>query len=219
MPHGWIIRAKCALFLVAVVVGLQLTSARQKPSASPPLPFEDDGACPFEGCAYGEWVANAPVAIRTERRDNAPIIFRLRAGERVVALTGVVVTRKPGLVQFQEAARLESLGGPIQVAPGEILYLLTYQGEGFSKVWFKGRVFTDVDITDYLGEGCGGRPTRCAGRLIGRSQTEWWVRIRNQLGAEGWTRDAAKFDGKDELALTRGLGDFSAPGKRGDRDE
>jgi hypothetical protein len=212
--------ARCAFLLAAaIVLGQQLTSARQNPSALPPLPFEDVGACPFEGCSYREWVANAPIAIRTERRDDAPIVFRVQAGERVSALTGVVVTRQPGRVQFREAARLESLGGPIQVAPGETLYLLTYQGEGFSKVWFKGRLHTDVDITDFLDEGCRGKATRCVGRLIEESQTDWWVRIRNRLGNEGWTRETAKFDGKDELAWHEGSATPAVHGRRGDTNE
>ena len=198
-------RTRATLVAVAVVLGLQLISAGQPPSALPPLPYEDDGACPFEGCSYREWVATAPVTIRTERRDGAPVAFRVRAGQRVTALTGVVVTRRAGRVRFHEAAMLASLSGPIQVAPGDTVYLLTYQGEGFSKAWFKGRVYTDVDITDYIGGGCAATKSAaaCAGRLIEPWQADWWVRVRNQAGREGWTRETQKFDGKDALASAR----------------
>ena len=191
---------RAALVAIAVVVGVRFSGARQDRSASPPLPFEDVGACPFEGCTYREWVASAPMTIRTERRDSAPIAYRVRKGERVLALTGVVVTLTPGRVQFRAQARLDSATGPIQIAPGETLYLLTYQGEGFTKAWFKGHLYSDVDVTDFLDGACDTRPSRCAGRLIERSRTEWWVRVRNQLGKEGWTRDTQKFDGKDALA-------------------
>ena len=56
---------RAMLVAVAVVLGLQLISARQPPGALPPLPYEDDGACAFEGCSYREWDATAPVTIRT----------------------------------------------------------------------------------------------------------------------------------------------------------
>jgi hypothetical protein len=64
----------------------------------PPIPYEDAGACPFEGCAYREWIANAAVAIRADRHVTAPVAFSLREGEKVAALGGVVVTTRPGRV-------------------------------------------------------------------------------------------------------------------------
>ena len=77
--------------------------------------------------------------------------------------------------------------GPIQAAPGDILYLLTYQGEGFTKAWFKGRLYTDVDVTDFLSGACAGASPRCAGTLIERPRSEWWVRVRSRRGNEGWS--------------------------------
>jgi hypothetical protein len=183
----------------ALVLNLHAISAGQNPIVLPPVPFEDVGACPFEGCVYREWVANAPITIRQDRRDSAPIAFRLHVGERISALTGVVVTIKPGRVRFRQAATLNSASDPISVAPGDTLYLLTYQGEGFTKAWFNGRVYTDVDVTDFVTGACDSERARCTGRLIERSKTQWWVRVRNQSGNEGWTREPQKFDGKDDL--------------------
>src|SRR5687768_6860503 len=84
---------------------------------SPPVPFEDPGACPFEGCVYREWTANAAVRVRTERRIDAPVNYELRPGESVTALTGIVVTLKAGQVQFREPRNLSSSSGQIHIEP------------------------------------------------------------------------------------------------------
>ncbi len=171
------------------------TQTRQTP---PPLPFEDDGACPFEGCRYGEWTALTTVEVHSDRRTTAPVAFRVQPGERVTAVTGVVVTLRAGRVQFDRPQRLYTSAGPIDVSPDQTLYLLTYQGEGFTKAWFNGRLYHDVDASSVLNAVCR-TPGRCPGRVLEPARSEWWVQLRNQAGQIGWTRDAARFDGKSWL--------------------
>jgi hypothetical protein len=183
--------------LIALLSGAIGTSA-QGP-AVPPMPFEDAGACPFEGCVYREWTARAPVQVRAGRRLDTPVVFRLRAGERVTAVTGVVVTLRAGRVQFDKPQRLTTSAGPIEIQPGETLYLLTYKGEGFTKAWFKGKVYDDVDASSVINGACDKIPSRCPGRVLESSRTEWWVQVRNRAGQVGWTREAEQFDGKDAL--------------------
>lgn len=192
--------------LSAVLVGLHAGSAprvhgqSQSPLVSgPPVPFEDRGACPFEGCVYREWTARAALDVRTERRTDAPVVFTLGAKENVTALTGVVITVKAGRVQFREPTTLSTLSGPVRIEPGETLYLLTYQGEGFTKAWLRGKLYTDVDTVDFNNGVCDVQPSRCAGRIVEKSQTEWWVQVRNRLGRTGWTDQPERFDGKDAL--------------------
>jgi hypothetical protein len=193
-------RPLLALAALGVIAGSHAVSIAQSPvDLPPPVPFEDVGACPFEGCTYREWTAKESVAIRTARRINAPVAFRLRPGERVTAVTGVVITVKAGRVQFREPKNLNSANGSICIVPGQTLYLLTYQGEGFTKAWFNGRVYTDVDTVDFFNGVCETEPSRCTGRIIEKSKTEWWVQIRNRSGAVGWTHEPEKFDGKDAL--------------------
>lgn len=162
------------------------------------MPFEDDGACPFERCQYGEWTARTTVEVRAERRANAPVVFRVQRGERVTAQTGVVVTLRAGRVLFDRAQRLLTSAGPLDVPPGRTLYLLTYQGEGFTKAWFDGTVYQDVDGTSFLNALCS-VPGRCPGRVLEPARSEWWVQLRNQAGQVGWTREADRFDGKSPL--------------------
>lgn len=166
----------------------------------PPMPFEDAGACPFEGCVYREWIAKETIGVKTDRRDSSSVAFRVQPKERVTAVTGIVVTIKPGRVQFREPTMLATSGGNIDVMPSQTLYLLTYQGEGFTKVWFQGKVYTDVDTTAFMDSRCENDPSRCTGKVIEQSVTHWWVQIRNRRGQVGWTRETEKFDGKDALS-------------------
>lgn len=168
----------------------------------PPLPYEDAGACPFEGCKYREWQVNAAASIHAIRRDDSPILATVAKGEKVQALTGVVVTIKASRVQFDKTQQLSSSAGPIEVMPGQTLYLLTYLGEGNSRAWLNGTLYRWVDISGVTrADGwCGfGDRSRCAGRELEKPETQWWVQIRTAAGKVGWTRETTKFDGKDAL--------------------
>ena len=79
------------------------------------------------------WVANAPVEIRTDRTRTAPVAFTVGEGEKVTAVNGVVITTRPGRVEFDAPHDVDASGGRIHVEPGQTLYLLTSQGEGFMK--------------------------------------------------------------------------------------
>jgi hypothetical protein len=184
--------------LVATAVALLCVTASQGQGAdTPPLPFEDPGACPFEGCVYREWRAHESVKVHAERRDDSPVIFTVRKGQKVRALTGIVVTIRAGRAQFDKPQHLDASPRAIDIVPGQDLFLLTYQGEGFSKAWFQGQVYTNVDVTSVVNGACGTKPERCTGRVVDKSQTEWWVQIRNSSGQIGWTREPNQFGNKD----------------------
>ena len=192
-------RAHLWAVLVAALAAGCVAGEQVPVQTGPPIPYEDVGACPFEGCTYREWVANAPVEIRTERTLSSPVAFALTRGERVTAVTGVVITTRPGRVEFDMAQDIEASGGRIHVEPGQPLYLLTSQGEGFMKAWLNGRMYESVDTATFSNGGCAGGPRPCVGRLVERWQFEWWVQIRNAAGKIGWTREPDKFDNKDAL--------------------
>jgi hypothetical protein len=83
--------------------------------------------------------------------------------------------------------------------PGQTLYLLTYQGEGFTKAWFDGKVYADVDTASFMNAMCTTKPEQCTGKVVEKPQREWWIQIQNAAGQTGWTREPDKFDGKDSL--------------------
>jgi hypothetical protein len=174
-----------------------VATASSQTAQGPPVPYEDAGACPFEGCTYREWQANSAVEIHAERRTDSAVVSRIAKGERVQALTGVVVTIKAGRIRADTAQELPAEGGPLMLMPGQTLFLLTYQGEGHSKAWFNQRLYQWVDASKALNGACQFIPERCKGWTVERPQSEWWVQIRTASGKVGWTLDTGKFDNKD----------------------
>jgi hypothetical protein len=206
-----------AALLILTLTPSPVGATFQPDRSRPPMPYEDAGACPFEGCVYRAWHANDAVSVRQTRSPNAPIVFTVRKGEAITALTGVVVTTSPGQVLFRQPAdlawenletvdlagipvRRPSATGVLHVEPGETLYLLTYRGEGSTSAWFKGRLYKELDgATAFFNAACDVDPDRCAGQIVDRPQMVWWVQIRNAQGQTGWTNEPEKFDGKDAL--------------------
>jgi len=206
------------LAALTLAAGPSLVGASyQSASPGPAMPYEDAGACPFEGCVYRDWQSNDTVAVRTTRSAHAPTVFTVRKGDTITAVTGVVVTTSPGRVRFREPTDLTwwefeavNLGGVtvrrarrsgvLHVEPGETLYLLTYRGEGHTKAWFKGNLYEELDGALAFFNGiCDTDPTRCVGAIVEQPQRVWWVQIRNAKGQTGWTNEPDKFDGKDAL--------------------
>lgn len=189
-------------FVFTALVATVLTATGQRASdaaAGPPMPYEDVGACPFEGCVYREWVATAPVVVRTGRGENDPVAFTLRAGQPVQALTGIVVTTRPGRVTFRAPLDLPSTQGVVHVVPGDVLYLLTYHGEGDTTAWFKGRLYDALDGSEFFNAACEFSPDSCIGSIVEQPQRVWWVRLRGIGGRLGWSHETDKFDNKDAL--------------------
>ncbi len=187
------------ILALAAIVGSLGLAAQPAREPQPPMPYEDWDACPFEGCMYREWTALEPVAVRSARRTTAAIVFRLNTGDKVTALTGVVITTKPGRVRFVRPQDLDSSSGRIHIDRGQMLYLLTYQGEGFTKAWFDGSLYKDVDTASFHNGVCDVDPNQCSGKIVQPWQYEWWVQIRSRSGRVGWTNQPGKFDGKGSL--------------------
>jgi hypothetical protein len=165
---------------------------------TPPIPYEDAGACPFEGCVYREWTANRATDLYRERGTSSPVVSRVAAGDRVAALTGVVVTVAPGQFRARDAYSMSTQSGAIQMNPGDTAYLLTYEGEGTYTVWFDDVIHRGADVSGMLSGACR-PPDGCPGEIVAQPETVWWVRIRTAEGLEGWTNQPERFDGKDRL--------------------
>jgi uncharacterized protein YgiM (DUF1202 family) len=150
----------------------------------PKLPYTDIGACPFECCTYRDWTANKITVLRTKMSEGSQVAFRVKKGEKVRGMTGVVITTKAGVLK---ALKNTTAGDNdnIRVKTGELLYLLTYTGEGFYDTWFKGKVFS---YSFYDNKSL---------KLVSEPKSVWWVKIRNRRGQTGWTKLPDNFDNKD----------------------
>lgn len=163
-----------------MAVGCFVVAARAQ---GPRLPYSDPGACPFECCTYRNWTANKDTTIYTQMRDGASRAYTVRKGETVRGVTGVVITNRAGIAKAKVAV---TIGSRTRVAKGETIYLLTYQGEGFFKVWYKGRVISGVEIDEDKFN------------VTRQADAVWWVKIRNRQGKVGWSKLPDNFDNKDQ---------------------
>ena len=149
-----------------------------------PIPFlSDQGACPFEGCVYGEWTATKAVNIYKDRNTSSAILFSVSRGEKVQALTGVVDTY-PGIMEL-----INNYRDPYQfkkeILAGTILYIYTYLGENCYKTYYK-NAFVSLCLpasqSDY--------------KIVRKPRETWWVKVLRN-GKVGWSNEADKFTGKD----------------------
>ena len=115
-------------------------------------------------------------------KDTAPVSFRLKAGEKVQGVTGVVITTQPGIVRVLKKTTLAN----VSLKSGDQLFLLTNLGEGFSKIWFKGRIFEGdpYDESTY--------------KTIREGKSIWWVKVKNRKGQIGWSRQPENFGNVDQ---------------------
>jgi hypothetical protein len=160
-------------FLLPLAIGQELPA--------PQLPFYDWKACPFEGCRYDRWTAGIPVTVYGTWEENRRQVAQIGKGEAVLAVTGGVVTLRPGLIRL-----IRNLEGS-NLKRGDVILTYAYRGEGFSAVWFKGRYYADFDISFATwpdGTGCGG--AHCSATYVDLGNKIWWVQVKLPSGLTGW---------------------------------
>jgi hypothetical protein len=161
------------VLLVPVAVGQE--------SSAPQLPFYDWKACPFEYCRYDRWTARIPVKVYDTWAENRRQVAQIAKGEAVLALTGGVETIRPGVIRLDRDPEGSNL------KRGDLILTYAYRGEGFSAVWFKGRYYSDFDISFTRwpnGFGCGG--AHCAATYVDLGNKVWWAQVRLLSGLTGW---------------------------------
>ena len=161
-----ILTLSCALMELLICFP---SRAAQVEKDSPPKRFVDIGACPFECCTYRLWTANDSVQL-VDRAQGKRVIATLHKGEAVQGLTGEVIS-----TPLAAKASHDIPETPIKA--GDTFYVLHYDGEGYWKVWFRGK-------TTYVHESVMDLP---------HPKTEWWVKVKRRDGAIGWTLSGEHF--------------------------
>ena len=174
-----------ALFFSSSLIGAQQDKH--------PATYLDKGACPFECCTYRRWKTEKSTVAYARPNRNSRIVGRFKAGSRVVGLTGRVITTAPG--------RLKIIKDHGKYKRGDVLWVYTPLGEGYYKVWFKGKLYEEG--LDYLSgpyeqsiPTCEQRAD-CWAKLETELKTVWWVRVKSANGWVGWTDKPENFSDKD----------------------
>jgi hypothetical protein len=176
--------------------------AAQQQRGQPPTyrgVFVQRGVCPFEGCVYRWWRSTSQVAMYPrpmypdETVGGLIGVFRgesyglIQPGEGVTALTGEVHLMP---VRGVATAATENL------AAGDVVYRLSYLGEGFWSIWRNGEILeaSDTNISwDDAGQD-----------RSGYAQGLWWVQVRRADGSEGWIWETDAFACKDQFSGDQG---------------
>jgi hypothetical protein len=143
--------------------------------------LEGRWSCPFEGCSYKGWTADKATVLYDTWKPEQKKIGKIAAGEKVTAITGTVITHRPGLVRMDRDLPAHHL------TAGDIILTYAYRGEGDSAVWFKGNYYDEFSIgfTKWPdGSGCGG--SHCAATYLDLGEKVWWAQITLQSGLVGW---------------------------------
>jgi hypothetical protein len=159
---------------------------------TPPEFYIDKGACPGECCTYREWTVQKVMATYARPDLNSARVGNLRAGTKVIALTGEVHTIPSRFVIKKAYEKYQ---------PGDILWVYTYIGEGHFKIWFKGKMYQEaLGFSPYggsPGERCETSVEYCWGELDRKLRMTWWIKIKSKDGRIGWTNQGENFRGAD----------------------
>lgn len=176
--------------VAAVAAVLALTAPVAPAQQRAPAQWHEPGACPFECCGYGEWIARKAIPVFDRPQGRATRIGTIGSGTPVTALDGFV--RTPGAPFRVHRAHRD-------YRVGDVLTVYDYRGEGMFNVWYDGRRFEeDLGFSPYGGT-AGPRCTNqtlCWGTLARPLRMQWWANVRLPDGVVGWVRASGAFTGQ-----------------------
>ncbi len=118
----------------------------------------------------------------------------LTKGAKVDGITGVVKVKPPGKVKVLRSYK--SPTSNIVYKKGDVVWVYTYLGEGFYKVWFNGSMY-DEEIYFMASQDRCEDTGACWGKELAKPKSVWWVKIGNRQGIKGWTDKPQNFSNKD----------------------
>lgn len=145
--------------------------------------YVDKGACPFECCTYRAWTAKKSVKLYAKPKTGSRAVGWIKKGSVVNASTGEVHTAPGKLVVRRDVSAFKK---------NDVLWIYTYLGEGFFKVWHGGGfVETEIPFDPRS------RSADDWGHFVALPDSVWWVKVKTAAGLEGWSNQADSFDNKD----------------------
>src|SRR5258708_1958551 len=126
--------------LITAILMVQLNPALAPQKMQKPiLPRIDQDVCPFEGCQFSKWVAQAPVQLYSTWKSAQRPTRMVGKGEAVRGVNGIHITLEP--TEIKVTAPIPAYG----LKPGDIVFGYMNIGEGFLNVWFNGNWVAEFD--------------------------------------------------------------------------
>lgn len=180
--------------LVLLVLSVPVDGYSQ---ARPPSFYIDKGACPFECCTYGNWKTKKTTSAYSLPNLRSKRVGRFVGGSNVLALTGEVHSVPSRFIVKKRHGKYR---------PGDVLWTYTNLGEGYVKIWFKGKWGQEeLGVTPPPGQTCA-QSRYCWGELMNEGNSTWWIKIKSADGWIGWTNEAENFCGTCEYNDCSGIG-------------
>jgi len=138
------------------------------------------GACPGEGCSYGQWSLARGVTLRrqpTRTADSSGYVF---ASRQVCADSGFIVVDPPGVVVITRPPPKPDYAVYLpQYEPGDTVLVFYHAGEGYWIVQRRDSLTLSLEVWDSTGSD--------GARLVREPRNFWWVHLTDRAsGSRGW---------------------------------
>lgn len=183
-----------------------LLLAAATPDAGPPLRngvYVERGVCPGEGCDTSFWWRSTAAQPLYKAPGSSKIVGYVRAGDRAAVKDTEYWTQPLRGVVLRKA-------DPFQ--PGDVIYTLVPEGEGYIEVWRRGEVLSLSPDEEYPPAD---QPV-VKWDEAPRTEDIWWVKLRTSRGVTGWIPNPGNFEcmglfGGDENCVEVRAGRASKP--------
>ena len=147
------------------------------------FPMLLEGACPGEGCMYGEWVACEETALYESPGAGALPAGVLASGVRFEVTTGVVVVERPTVVVVTAPTQQDRYSpSSLTFQTGDTLKVLDYQGEGFFNVLYGDTIVSTFVFWDWINSG---PQDNQSGTVLQEGDAAFWV-ATSHAGQDRW---------------------------------
>lgn len=161
------------------------------------LPHEVEEPCDY---CLDPIVVCRMIQARTRDDPDAPVVTVLQPGDTLTLVTGRLHVLTPDVVVFSDTLRLAGTVDPrsssrevrsIVFLPGDTVYVLTYENEGSEgewwyrgKMWRSGNAWMSAVNLPFVS-----RDGRLVATSLGTYVSQWWMKVRDADGREGWVED------------------------------
>lgn len=167
------LRIGTALLTLLLLSGIVHAADKDASPTVPPHVFVDVGACPFECCTYRQWTV-AETTTLLDRPGGKRVVSTLSKGDVVQGVTGKVISTPI-------AAKADRDIPETPIKKGDTFYVLHYNGEGYWKAWFQGKItLVHEDVLDFP-----------------KPKAKWWVKVKDSHGNLGWALSHRNFAHQD----------------------